>query len=43
MQTTKAFRDYNLGQTLLLPPNFNDWLPEDHLARFVGEVVSSLD
>lgn len=43
MQTTKAFRDYELGQTLLLPPDLNDWLPEDHLARFIGEVVSSLD
>lgn len=43
MQTTKAFRDYELGQTLLLPPDLNDWLSEDHLARFVGEVVSSLD
>jgi hypothetical protein len=43
MQTTKAFQDYNLGQTLLLPPDLTDWLHEDHLARFVGEVVSSLD
>ena len=43
MQTTKAFRDYELGQTLLFPPDLNDWLPEDHLARFVGEVITSLD
>ena len=43
MQTTKAFRNYDLGQTLLLPPDLNDWLPEHHLARFVGEVIASLD
>src|SRR5436190_6237385 len=27
----------------LLPPSVQDWLPEDHLARFVVEVVSKLD
>ena len=27
----------------LLPPSLSDWLPEDHLARFVAEVVSQLD
>ncbi|CAE6863679.1 hypothetical protein R69658_07737 [Paraburkholderia aspalathi] len=23
----------------LLPPSVEDWLPEDHLARFVVEVI----
>ena len=27
----------------LLPPSVQDWLPEDHLARFVVDIVSQLD
>ena len=27
----------------LLPPSVDDWLPEDHLARFIVEVVDELD
>jgi len=27
----------------LLPPSGKDWLPEDHLARFVVEVIEQLD
>jgi len=27
----------------LLPPSLTEWLPENHLARFVAEVVSQLD
>ena len=27
----------------LLPPSVNDWLEEDHLARFVFEVIDQLD
>src|SRR5882672_1812283 len=27
----------------LLPPSVEDWLPEDHLARFVVEVVAQMD
>jgi hypothetical protein len=27
----------------LLPPSLEDWLNEDHLARFVVEVVDQLD
>jgi transposase len=27
----------------LLPPSVNDWLTQDHLARFVVEVIDSLD
>jgi transposase len=39
----KCFRTFDLGQTLLLPPDLRDWLPEGHLARFVAEVVGELD
>src|SRR5579883_2138849 len=35
----KTFRPYDPHQVLLLPPSLNDWLPERHLARFVGELV----
>jgi transposase len=27
----------------LLPPSLNDWLPVNHLARFVTEIVAQLD
>jgi transposase len=30
-------------QVLLLPPSLADWLPEDHLARFVLEAVEEVD
>ncbi|MGH8513402.1 MAG: IS1182 family transposase, partial [Gammaproteobacteria bacterium] len=27
----------------LLPPSIEDWLPEEHLARFVGDIIDQLD
>jgi len=39
----KCFRSFDLGQTLLLPPDLRDWLPEGHLARFIAEMVGELD
>jgi len=30
-------------QTFLLPPDLRDWLPADHLAWFVLDVVDQLD
>ena len=27
----------------LLPPSVDEWLPQDHLARFVVEVIDQLD
>jgi transposase len=35
----KTFRAYAPDQLLLLPPSLADWLPDDHLARFLDEVV----
>jgi hypothetical protein len=32
-----------LNPSLLLPPSRHDWLPEKHLARFVADVVETLD
>ena len=39
----KQFRSCDLNQAYLLPPSLQDWLPEGHLARFVAEVVETLD
>jgi transposase len=40
--TPKAnFRRYDPHQNLLLPPSLDDWLPEDHLARFISEFVDT--
>lgn len=40
---TKLFRPCSLDQPFLLPPSLQDWLPEDHLARFIAEVSETLD
>lgn len=39
----KTFRPYEPDQLLLLPPSLADWVAEDHLVRFVSDVVDSLD
>ena len=39
----KTFRPYEPDQMLLLPPSLSDWVPEDHLARFVSDLVDTLD
>jgi transposase len=39
----KRFRACSLDQQFLLPPSLQDWLPEDHLARFVADVMNELD
>jgi len=33
----------NRDQQLLFPPSIQDWLPEQHLARFVVDIVSQLN
>ena len=33
----------NRDQQYLFPPSIQDWLPEDHLARFVVDIVSQLN
>jgi transposase len=40
---SKTYRPYAPGQSFLLPPSPLDWLPEDHLARFLLDVVQMLD
>jgi transposase len=39
----KTFRTYVPEQNLLLPPSLLDWLPDNHLAYFVSDVVDQLD
>ena len=39
----KTYRTYLPEQSLLLAPNLRDWLPADHLAYFVGELVEELE
>jgi transposase len=36
-------RGGDLDQLLLMPPSVRDWLPDDHLAFFVLDVVAELD
>ena len=37
----KTFRVLAPDQMLLLPLSLDEWLPEDHLVRFVAELVDS--
>jgi transposase len=39
----KTYRPYVPEQDLLLPPSLRDWLPEDHLAFFVSDLIDHLD
>jgi len=38
----KHFRHYDQSQSFLLPPSLDDWLPENHEARFISDVIDSL-
>ena len=40
---TKTYRPYQPEQDFLLPPSLRDWLPENHLAYFVSDLVDQLD
>lgn len=39
----KTFRSFDRDQMLLMPPSLADGVPEDHLARFVGDLVETRD
>lgn len=39
----KTFRTYEPDQMLLLPPSLQEWVPEGHLARFISDMVDSMD
>ena len=38
-----SFIGANRGQVSFMPHDLNDWLPEDHLARFVVDIVDKMD
>lgn len=38
-----CFRSFDRETLFLLPPSVQDWLPKDHLARFVVDIVGQLD
>src|SRR5882762_1742 len=42
MPVKKTFRAFAPDQMLLMPPSLDEWLPEDHLARFVAELVDEV-
>jgi len=37
------FLPYDQNQLFLMPPSLEEWLSDDHLARFVSEVLDHLD
>lgn len=37
------FKDCDRDTLFLMPPSVDDWVPENHLARFVVDIVSRLD
>jgi transposase len=39
----KTFRPYDMSQLLLLPPDLRQWLPDNHLALYVSDIVEQLD
>jgi len=40
---SKTFRPYAPRQSFLLPPSPLEWLPQDHLALFILDIVQQLD
>jgi hypothetical protein len=40
---SKGYLPYNVDQRLLLPVDVREWLPEQHLALFLLDVVNELD
>ena len=40
---SKTYLPYDPGQQLLLPQALQEWLPEDHLAYFVSDIVDQFD
>lgn len=39
----KTYRPYDPKQNLLLPPSLDDWLPAGHPARFVNDIIDTMD
>jgi transposase/transcriptional regulator with XRE-family HTH domain len=39
----KKFREYNLDQQYLVPPDIRDWVGEGHFSRYISDFVSVLN
>ena len=35
----KTYRPFTPNQDFLLPPSLDEWLPADHMARFIADLV----
>ena len=40
---SKTFRPYEPNQDFLMPASMRDWLPTEHLAYFISDIVDQLD
>ena len=40
---SKTYLPYDPDQQLLLPAALREWLPDDHMAYFISDVVDQLD
>ena len=43
VSVSKTFRPYDPEQEFLMPASLGEWLPKDHLAYFISDVVDHLD
>ena len=43
MKAMAKFKEYNQQQIMLMPPNLEDKVPQEHLARFISRVVNQVD
>jgi transposase len=39
---SRMFRSYNMNQPMLFAPDVREWLPSEHLAYFISDVVESM-
>jgi len=37
------FKEYNQNQSMLLPPDIREWIPDDHICFVINDVVDNLD
>jgi transposase len=37
------FKEYRIDQPMLFPPSINDYVPKEHLSRFVSKIVEKLN
>ena len=40
---TRVFKCANYEQPMILPPTIDEWLPNNHLARFIVNIIKQLD